>query len=89
MLYVRVKALPADSSLAVDANGGKRPWTVSEYLLADLWELQANKNNKRGATPKRHPARPAARAKRRTPEQQRKHEQALRRHRRQYQRHYG
>ena len=89
MLYVRVKALPADSSLAVDVNGGKRPWTVSEYLLADLWELQANKNNKRGATPKRHPARPAARAKRRTPEQQRKHEQALRRHRRQYQRHYG
>ncbi|OCH81004.1 hypothetical protein A9310_19785 [Gordonia sp. UCD-TK1] len=88
MVYVRVKALPATSALAINANGGKRPWTVSEYLLADLWELQANRGIKRGARPKRHPARPAQKAKARTPEQQRRHDQAMRRHRRKYQQHY-
>lgn len=88
MVWVRIRALPPDSALAIDANGGKRPWTVQDYLLADLWELQANKGNKRGQRPKRHPARPAPKKAARTPEQQRRHDAAMRRHRRQYQRHY-
>jgi hypothetical protein len=89
MVFVRMKALPPDSALAIDFNGGKRPWTISEYLLADIWELHANKGNKRGVKPKRHPARPAAKKHIRTPEQQRRHDAAIRRHRRLYQQHYG
>lgn len=88
MVWVRIRALPPDSALAIDTNGGKRPWTASEYLLADLWELEANRRNKRGQKPKRHPARPVQKKVSRTPEQQRRHDAAMRRHRRQYQRHY-
>lgn len=89
MVYVRITALPADSSLAISANGGRRPWTVSEYLLADLWEINANKGMKRGAKPKRHPARPEQKSSGRTPEQQRRHERAMRKHRTNYRRYYS
>lgn len=85
MVYVRILALPPTSALAIAANGGKRPWTIQEYLLADLWEQKANQGLKRGATPRRHPARPTPR-KQRSPEQQRRHEAAMRRHRALYRR---
>ena len=89
MIYVRITALPSDSALAIDANGGRRPWTVTEYLLADIWEVQANRGLKKGRKPKRHPARPVVRNKGRTPEQQQRHAANQRRHRRQYQQYYG
>lgn len=89
MLYVRLSALPPTSALAIAANGGKRPWTIAEYLLADLWEVQVNKGLKKGRTPRRHPARPQPRKQRRTAEQQRRHEQAVRRHQRAYKQHYN
>lgn len=89
MVWVRIQALPPDSALAIDQNGGKRPWTATEYLLADLWEVQVNKGRKRGQQAKRHPARPVVKKSRtRTPEQQRRHQAAMRRHRRLYQQHY-
>jgi hypothetical protein len=89
MVYVRIKALPPDSAMAIHSNGGKRPWTIAEYLLADLWEAQVNRGLKRGRTPRRHPARPQPRKRARTAEQQRKHDEAMRRHRRRYKQHYN
>lgn len=89
MVFVRMKELPPDSALAIDQNGGKKPWSISEFLLADLWEIQANRGRKRGQQPKRHPARPVVKKRRtRTPEQQRQHDAAMKRHRRIYQQHY-
>lgn len=87
-IYVYLTCLPPESLLAAHSNGGSRPWGSVEYLLADLWEAQANRNVKRGHKPRRHPARPVV-AKRRTVEEQRDHDARMRKHRRQYQRHYA
>lgn len=59
MIYVRVLHLPATSALAIDANGGKMPWSLTDHLLADLWYLDAKQLAGRKA-PKDHPGRPKA-----------------------------
>lgn len=60
MIWARIQFLPPTSALAIDENDGKRPWTYLEYLLADLWEIQANRGLKKGRKPRQHPMRPAA-----------------------------
>jgi hypothetical protein len=58
MVYVRIAhGLPATSALAIDANGGRAPWTLTDHLLADIWSLDAKQVAGRKA-PKDHPGRP-------------------------------
>ena len=35
-------------------NGGKRPWSLTDYLLSDVWVLLAKRNNPKKA-PDAHP----------------------------------
>lgn len=56
LLYVLIRHLPADSSLAIDDSGGRLPWSITDHLIADLWEQRANAG--RGRKPRvRHPRR--------------------------------
>lgn len=55
-VYIR-HGLPRESALAIDDNGGTMPWSVTEHLLADQWELDANRGRKKGATWRKHPGR--------------------------------
>ena len=87
-VYVRIKGLPPESLLAMEANTGRRPWGAVEFLLADLWELTANRGLKKGRKPARHPARPVS-SKAKSPEARQRHDTAMRKHRRQFQRHYA
>ncbi|MGF7125010.1 hypothetical protein [Rhodococcus sp. BE178] len=58
-VWVRLQnGLPRESALAIDANGGRMPWSITDHLLADLWALRANSGKKRGAKPTDHPSRP-------------------------------
>lgn len=55
-LWVRINTLPANSALAIDDNGGTRPWSMTEHLLADVWvELGRARLGKKA--PRDHPAR--------------------------------
>lgn len=87
-VWVYLRHLPPASALAINDNGDQQPWSATDYLIADLWEQQANKGRRRSKRPIRHPARPVSKTRRSAQERQRQ-EQALRRHRRQYQAHYG
>jgi hypothetical protein len=49
MIGVRVKHLPADSACARILNGGEEPWSVLEYLVADVVHVLSGEP---------HPARP-------------------------------
>lgn len=88
MIWVRVRHLSNKSSLAIYENGGKRAWSATDYLLADLWELYANRGIKRGQSPVKHPARPVVKSTR-SAEAERRHSRALSRHRRQVEKYYG
>lgn len=57
MIFVRIQhGLPAESALAIDENGGKWPWTLTEHLLADVWfEARIARLGKKA---KDHPGRP-------------------------------
>lgn len=58
-IYVYLmNGLPVDSALAIDANGGKQPWTITDHLIADLWVQSANRGRKKGQRPREHPRRP-------------------------------
>lgn len=57
-IFVMVSHLPRDSALALDANGGTMPWSLTDHLLADLWALKRNEGRKRSQRPKDHPGRP-------------------------------
>ena len=59
MVYARLIHLPATSALAIDQNGGRAPWTMTDHLLADLWSLDAKQLAGKKA-PKDHPGRPKA-----------------------------
>lgn len=69
-IYVYLmNGLPSDSALAIDANGGKQPWSMTDHLLADLWVLQANRGRKKGQRPREHPRRPVVKkSQQQTPE---------------------
>ncbi|MGI5222169.1 hypothetical protein [Nocardia sp. CA-290969] len=57
-IYARIThGLPHNSALAIDANGGRMPWTLSDHLLADIWGLEAKQLAGKKA-PKDHPGRP-------------------------------
>lgn len=90
MIWVRIHYLPSDSALAIAENDGKRPWSATESLLADIWELKANEHRdpKKSPQPIRHPKRPAANPQRSAAEEI-KRRRAMARHRQQYQRYYG
>ena len=46
-IYVYLmNGLPRDSALAMDANGGKAPWSITDHLIADLWVQSANRARK-------------------------------------------
>lgn len=56
LLYVLIQYLPATSALAIADNGGTQPWSITEHLIADLWEQKANAG--RGRKPRvKHPRR--------------------------------
>lgn len=57
MIYVRLKELPRTSALALDANGGKWPWTLTDHLLADIWFVA--RQQVAGKKAKDHPGRPS------------------------------
>lgn len=74
-IYVCISHLPADSALAIDANDGKQPWSITDHLIADLWVQRANERRKKSQRPKDHPRRPKVKRSRAiTPE----HNDALR-----------
>ncbi|MBM4489500.1 hypothetical protein GS937_01565 [Rhodococcus hoagii] len=54
-LFVLIRYLPADSALAIDESDGRVPWTITDHLLADLWEQKANAGRGRGKPRIRHP----------------------------------
>jgi len=47
---------PPTSSIAKATNGGQEPWTLTDYLLSDLWALQVQRFKN---PPKMHPWRQA------------------------------
>ncbi|AZF93592.1 tail assembly chaperone [Gordonia phage Eyes] len=51
---VLIAFLPPTSALAIATNGGQAPWSLTEYLLTDLWALQARQLAGRKA-PDSHP----------------------------------
>ncbi|QLF84825.1 tail assembly chaperone [Gordonia phage BBQValindra] len=51
---VLIAFLPPTSALAIATNGGQAPWSLTEYLLTDLWALQARQLAGRKA-PDAHP----------------------------------
>lgn len=53
-LAVLIRYLPSTSALAIAENGGYRPWSLTEYLLSDVWALQARQLAGRKA-PDSHP----------------------------------
>ncbi|AZV00743.1 tail assembly chaperone [Gordonia phage Kiko] len=55
---VLIKYLPPTSALALATNGGQAPWSLTEYLLSDIWALQARQLAGRRA-PDSHPWRKA------------------------------
>lgn len=57
LLWVYIKHLPIDSALAIDDNGGTKPWSLLEHLVADNWLLHARMNAPKGKRPKDHPRR--------------------------------
>ena len=59
-VWVRVLHLPRDSALAIDLNGGRMPWSMTDHLVADLWAQRANAGKKQGAKLTDHPSRPKA-----------------------------
>jgi hypothetical protein len=74
-IYVCISHLPAASALAIDANGGVQPWSITDHLIADLWVQRANERRKKSQRPKDHPRRPVVkRTRATTPE----HNDALR-----------
>lgn len=80
MVYVRVLALPRDSALALDANGGTQPWSLTDHLIADLWTLTARRAmGKKAPRELDHPRRPKPTAKPPTPERNARLQQARRR----------
>jgi hypothetical protein len=58
MIYVRVRHLPRTSALAIDANGGRYPWTLTDHLLADIWFV--GRQQVAGKKARDHPGRPHA-----------------------------
>lgn len=60
MVYVRLRfGLPATSALAIDANGGRAAWGLTDHLLADLWTLQVRQGmGKKAPKDLDHPSRP-------------------------------
>jgi hypothetical protein len=56
-VWVYVSKLPRTSALAIDDNGGTVPWSLTDFLIADLWELQANAGRKKGSPPREHAGR--------------------------------
>ena len=79
MIYVRLRqGLPPQSALAIDSNGGKWPWTLTDHLLADLY--LSHRQEILGKKAKDHPNRPkASAASRISPERARKIRDAKRR----------
>ena len=60
-LWVRIRhGLPRDSALAIDASGGRMPWSIEDHLLADVWEIHANQGRKQRAKWVDHPGRKQA-----------------------------
>jgi len=57
LLYVLIRYLPADSALAIADSGGQQPWTLTDHLLADLWEQKANAGRGRNKPRIRNPRR--------------------------------
>ncbi|AON97309.1 tail assembly chaperone [Gordonia phage Hedwig] len=57
-IAVLIKYLPATSALALATNGGQAPWSLTEYLLSDIWALHARQIAGRRA-PDSHPWRKA------------------------------
>jgi len=78
MIYVRIRHLPPSSALAIDANGGRKPWTLEDHLLADIWYVA--RQSVAGKKAKDHPGRPKPRStSTMTPERARKMRDARRR----------
>jgi hypothetical protein len=44
-LGVLVRQLPSEGALPRALNGGQRPWTRTDHLIADLWALWAKKDH--------------------------------------------
>jgi hypothetical protein len=75
-LEVLIRHLPITSELVTAQNGGRRKWTQTEHLLADLWALTVRMNSPKGSLPDNfdHSTRAAA-----TAEAKEKHMAALKR----------
>ncbi|WP_328660360.1 hypothetical protein [Nocardia salmonicida] len=69
MVYVRIIHLPAESALAIDATGGRVPWSLTDHLVADLWTLTARQGmGKKAPRELDHPRRPKGSPRPVTPE---------------------
>lgn len=44
-LGVLVRQLPIESALVRALGDGRQPWTLTDHLIADLWDLWANKDH--------------------------------------------
>jgi hypothetical protein len=60
-LEVLIRHLPITSELVTAQNGGRRKWTQTEHLLADIWAVTVEVNSPKGSLPKTfdHPTRAA------------------------------
>ncbi|WP_280301984.1 hypothetical protein [Nocardia neocaledoniensis] len=80
MVYVRVTQLPRESALALDANNGRTPWSLTDHLIADLWTLQARQGmGKKAPRQLDHPRRPKGSPQPVTPERAARLQKARRR----------
>ncbi|WP_448222460.1 hypothetical protein [Gordonia iterans] len=52
-LGVLIRQLPPESALSRKLLGGREPWSLTDYLLSDLWALQAKSVSKKA--PDQHP----------------------------------
>lgn len=54
-MHLLIKYMPPESMTHLELFGPVARWGPGEHLLADVWEVLANKDRKKGAAPAKYP----------------------------------